>query len=341
MKNRSYIIFMVAMLYAFSPLWAQAAFNDTTADGNGASAVLTADSSQYIIDSATRVESFTVNASTIEFVVKPGSIISITSDDIKDFTYTDTTCETVQKTCGVSSSQLFIQCSNLSTSHTVTVTPSGTCANGNTTGGGGSGGGGGGGGGDTTPAVTPPATPVVSPQVINTPAVEKAAVTFQFKARLKSGSKGEDVKQLQMKLKELGYWSAKLKITGKFDANTIAAVKKFQKANGIAQVGYVGPATLKALNAVNASPVAVEKAAPVSAVSAASVQFTKAMSVGSKGAEVVALQQLLRQLGYFTYPTDTGTYGAATREAVRKFQKANGIAQVGHVGPATLKALNK
>lgn len=61
----------------------------------------------------------------------------------------------------------------------------------------------------------------------------------------KKGNKGESVTKIQRKLKELGYFNAKL--DGVFGLITEKAVKKFQKAKKLTVDGMVGPATLKAL----------------------------------------------------------------------------------------------
>lgn len=63
---------------------------------------------------------------------------------------------------------------------------------------------------------------------------------------LKSGASGSDVKNLQKKLKALGYYSGS--ITGKYNSATETAVKKFQKAKGLTADGVAGPTTLKAIN---------------------------------------------------------------------------------------------
>ena len=51
------------------------------------------------------------------------------------------------------------------------------------------------------------------------------------------------------------------------------------------------------------------------------------------------LQQKLKDLGYYTYAI-TGTYGPITVKAVKAFQKAHKLAQLGSVGPGTRAALN-
>lgn len=69
--------------------------------------------------------------------------------------------------------------------------------------------------------------------------------------------------------------------------------------------------------------------------------FVHTLRLGSRGAEVRALQQKLRELGYFKHPINTGFFGGVTKAAVVAFQKAYGLKPFpGHVGPATRAALN-
>lgn len=64
---------------------------------------------------------------------------------------------------------------------------------------------------------------------------------------LRKGSKGDGVKWLQWQLDHLGYDCGT--IDGDFGSKTVAAVKAFQKAKGLAKDGVVGPATRAALTA--------------------------------------------------------------------------------------------
>ncbi len=52
---------------------------------------------------------------------------------------------------------------------------------------------------------------------------------------LKSGASGDEVAHLQRRLSELGYYTKDP--TGKFDKNTIAAMKAYQKTSGVKQTG--------------------------------------------------------------------------------------------------------
>lgn len=62
---------------------------------------------------------------------------------------------------------------------------------------------------------------------------------------LKRGNSGADVKTLQQKLKNWGYYSGK--VDGIFGSQTVDAVKKFQKKNNLTADGIVGAKTLSAL----------------------------------------------------------------------------------------------
>lgn len=59
------------------------------------------------------------------------------------------------------------------------------------------------------------------------------------------GSTGDEVKQIQTKLKNWGYYTGN--VDGIFGSKTFEAVKKFQKANGLTVDGIVGEKTLAAL----------------------------------------------------------------------------------------------
>ena len=62
---------------------------------------------------------------------------------------------------------------------------------------------------------------------------------------LRYGSRGDKVKELQQKLKRWGYYTGS--IDGIFGSGTQAAVKNFQKKNGLTADGIVGPKTASAL----------------------------------------------------------------------------------------------
>jgi N-acetylmuramoyl-L-alanine amidase len=60
--------------------------------------------------------------------------------------------------------------------------------------------------------------------------------------------------------------------------------------------------------------------------------------IGSRGQEVTSIQTRLRAWGYYSGWVD-GIYGSQTAEAVKAFQRKNGLTPDGIAGPATLKKI--
>ncbi len=66
----------------------------------------------------------------------------------------------------------------------------------------------------------------------------------------KYGSRGEEVKQIQTKLKRWGYYNGS--VDGIYGSKTLAAVKSFQRKNGLTVDGIAGKKTLAAMG-INSS----------------------------------------------------------------------------------------
>ena len=67
----------------------------------------------------------------------------------------------------------------------------------------------------------------------------------------KYGSRGEEVKKIQEKLKAWGYYSGS--VDGIYGSQTFEAVKKFQRKNGLTADGIAGTKTLQAMGIYNSS----------------------------------------------------------------------------------------
>ena len=67
----------------------------------------------------------------------------------------------------------------------------------------------------------------------------------------KYGSRSEEVRQIQTKLKQWGYYFGS--VDGIYGTQTQDAVIKFQKKNGLTVDGIAGPATLKAMGIFSSS----------------------------------------------------------------------------------------
>jgi len=146
---------------------------------------------------------------------------------------------------------------------------------------------------------------------------------------LKKGSKGSAVTQLQQLLKDKGY--LKGTVDGIFGNQTYSAVRSFQKDAGLAADGIVGSKTWAALQSGNTSS--------RGSSSSREIGSTELLKIGSRGTAVSNLQQRLKDLGYSIGKVD-GIFGSQTQNAVKAFQKDNGLVADGIAGPKTIAKLN-
>jgi len=141
--------------------------------------------------------------------------------------------------------------------------------------------------------------------------------------RLEKGSTGSDVKELQTKLKKLGYYDAY--VDGDYGDTTVAAVKAFQKKYNLTADGIAGKETLKKLDSVYEN--------------ANSAKDVDSLRMGDSGSAVKDLQTKLKKLGYYDGTVDS-TFGSGTYAAVRAFQKKYNLTADGVAGSETLKKLD-
>ncbi len=144
---------------------------------------------------------------------------------------------------------------------------------------------------------------------------------------LSAGSSGDAVTKLQTRLQALGFYSGAL--DGQYGQGTATAVKLFQSQHGLTADGLAGTETLNALYSD-----AAETYIPTPTPSPTPSMLSK----GDKGDAVRALQQRLKDLGYYNGNVD-GDFGGGTQEAVRLFQSQNGLDVDGVSGGATLAAV--
>lgn len=196
-----------------------------------------------------------------------------------------------------------------------------------------------------TPTPTPTAPPSSAKSASRTAAPLATALTQKNVTVMRKGVKGEAVKQVQLRLAELGYYAGA--IDGVYDQDDIEAVKTFQKKNSLDVDGVAGLQTQvllfsgKALPFIDASTgretVAVTPVPMAYTITVAPAQ--NALRIGDSGQNVRALQQRLAALGYYTGKID-GSFGTSTAQAVTAFQKANKLTADGVVGPKTVAKLN-
>ncbi|OLS03579.1 C40 family peptidase [Tissierella creatinophila] len=158
---------------------------------------------------------------------------------------------------------------------------------------------------------------------------------------LYQGVNHSDVKELQQGLRKLNFFTH-TKDTTYFGSITQTAVKKFQKANGLAVDGSFGPASVKVLkNKLNGNAQSKPVSNPPSPAGNVSNQlsYKRTLKQGSQGADVKQLQLVLKKLGHYRSSIDT-SFGAGTKSAVMSFQRAQKISVDGIVGPSTVKTIN-
>ncbi|WP_283133730.1 L,D-transpeptidase family protein [Rhizohabitans arisaemae] len=104
--------------------------------------------------------------------------------------------------------------------------------------------------------------------------------------KLKLGAKGAAVKQLQTRLKELGYEPGK--IDGRYGGATMTAVWAFQKVQGIKPSSTVASKTWQALE----EPVAPKPLVPRGKPDRAEVDLTRQLLFLYKGGEVILISHV-------------------------------------------------
>ena len=174
-------------------------------------------------------------------------------------------------------------------------------------------------------AITP--TPSITPRTVRITEDPALPTSTPTPCILQKNSIGIEVKQLQQRLKDLGYYSGD--VDGQYGTGTQTAVTAFQAQHGLKADGVAGEQTLAILYSESAQtfvPTPTPSAMPAM------------LSSGSSGDEVKALQSRLQQLGFYSGVLD-GDYGKGTRAAVKLFQAQHGLDDDGIAGQKTLEML--
>ena len=150
-------------------------------------------------------------------------------------------------------------------------------------------------------------------------------------------SEGDDVRQYQQRLVELGYLNSKY-VTGKFNQPTVEATKAFQTMNGLKVDGAAGPQSLKLIysnDALNADGVRAGDLL----MSSSGTGVSEVLTAGMTGEQVRQVQSRLAELGYLSASFVNSVYDDNTQQAIRRFQQANGLSADGAAGSATQSRL--
>ncbi len=256
--------------------------------------------------------------------------------------------------CIGTASCLLVMSGNKSITTTFTannvVTPPGTAGGG----GGASGGGNTSGGGSNTSGATNTGgytNPNNTGLGINTN-LNVTPIKYSFVQTLGVTQKSDDVIKLQQLLNANGYTVAFSGIGSRgqesnyFGPATRAALIKFQTAKKIPTTGVLDLATRTALNEFN-MPITPEANTLVNATGG--YAFVRNLMVNSRDSDVIKLQQILNAKGYIIATRGAGSpglesnyFGPATRAALARFQRDNGISPAaGFLGVITRAKLSK
>ncbi|MGY4720088.1 peptidoglycan-binding protein [Naumannella huperziae] len=176
------------------------------------------------------------------------------------------------------------------------------------------------------PTTSAPETPSASPTPDNTP----SPTPTKDPALFSRGAKGDKVKDLQARLKQIGWLEGK--VTGEYDETTENAVKGFQAKRELEQTGEVDAKTLEALNSMTRKPTDDELNNRIT-------PGPTLLESGDSGDKVKDLQARLKQLEWFSGDV-TGNYGSQTAAAVKGFQEKRALPQTGKVDQRTLDRLH-
>jgi murein DD-endopeptidase MepM/ murein hydrolase activator NlpD len=152
-------------------------------------------------------------------------------------------------------------------------------------------------------------------------AVAAAVVGIGLLAPAPAVARSANVAALQVALRAVHLYRGG--IDGVEGPATRGAVRRLQRRKRLAADGIAGPRTRRALGRRGRPRLG-----------------SRPMRVGQRGWDVAALQFLLARRGFPAGSIDGG-FGPTTRGALRRFQRAVGLAADGVAGPATLSALKR
>ena len=156
---------------------------------------------------------------------------------------------------------------------------------------------------------------------------------------LEEGMSGPQVQALQERLRGLSLYSDEA--NGVFGLTTRQSVEIFQQLYGIPVTGIADIETLNQLysDLSDRDILAAPTPSPTPGITSQNEPFKKKLSYGSISASVKKLQERLKELGYFTYKKTTTGFYKNTQQAVKDFQKNNGLKVTGVVDKETWDAI--
>ncbi len=153
------------------------------------------------------------------------------------------------------------------------------------------------------------------------------------------------IKDVQSMLKDKKLYTGE--VTGKLDDTTRASIKSYQKDNGLRVTGTLNRATLEKMNieltdGQKAIPVSSKSYAAADSVTPAAKEKTgapsKRMIFRASKDQVMEAQKILKEKNMYA-GGQTGKLDDETRDALKKYQGANGLKSTGTLNQATLEKM--
>jgi peptidoglycan hydrolase-like protein with peptidoglycan-binding domain len=154
----------------------------------------------------------------------------------------------------------------------------------------------------------------------------------------------DQIKQAQAMLKEKSLYKGEA--TGEYDEGTRAAIRSFQKDNGLKSTGALNRATLEKMNIALTDS---QKVIPVSESSYASDEPAKPAKTASgpsastepkkKPAIFRATKEQIIEAQKIVKSEQTGKLDDATRDGLKKYQEENGLKPTGTLNRVTLEKM--
>ena len=160
---------------------------------------------------------------------------------------------------------------------------------------------------------------VLFPVAIHSGGVKASTSAVASLQGLSIGSSGEAVKALQRALISKGIF-VRGGVDGNFGPMTLAAVNKFQIANGLDVTNVVNEATAIAVGTVTSPLTGLRR--------------------GSSGLDVKLLQEKLAVAGFSPVGGADGYFGRATEKSLKEFQKSEGLSPSGVADEITVAKLS-
>ena len=146
--------------------------------------------------------------------------------------------------------------------------------------------------------------------VVDLDSVEKYDQRSLIPEKLTLGVEHPIVTTIQARLMQLGYLSDEDKATIHYGEDTVIAVKRFQRQNGLVDDGICTNKVYDMLMSKDAKTYEARR--------------------GRRGEDISIIQQRLYELGYLLYENDiNGYFGAKTEEAIKDMQENNKLQETG------------